>query len=135
MKIPLILLVFLFSQGSCQKHNSESGKLYKTRSSIQDTIVESKTDLRFDISKDEQIAIQGIWAENEEENAWYWIKNDSVYFAEHLDNPVPYKFEMDTLYIFFEGYIAKDRVIQLTMDSLWIEGDAPTDTIKLYKRR
>ena len=108
---------YFFSFWKCQRHRSV------------DTALDVLT------NEEKQKAIQGIWAENKEDNAWYWIKNDSVFFVEQQDKPIPYEFKNDTLFMIFEGYISKDRVIRLTLDSLWIEADTPTDTIKLYKRR
>ena len=80
------------------------------------------------------ISIQGIWAEYEEDNALYWIEKDFIYFIDHMDTPIPYKYEQDTLYFMFEPTTIGNRVIRLTLDSLWIEREALMDTIKLYKR-
>ena len=41
-------------------------------------------------NKDEnyKTLIEGIWAESEDENALFYIKNDSVYYLENLDKPL-----------------------------------------------
>ena len=84
---------------------------------------------------DSQLEINGIWAENVNEDAWYWIKNDSIYFIEHLDQPIPYTFVDDTLTFIFDGFVTKERVILLTEDSLWLDGGSSKDIVKLYKRK
>lgn len=77
--------------------------------------------------------LQGIWAEREDENAWFRIKDDSIYYLEHQDEPVGYSIKNDTIIIDYEGVTIKNKVIKLTSDSLIFKTQVNTIN-KLYKR-
>ena len=80
----------------------------------------------------ETISIEGIWAENEFENAWFSIEKDSIYNVEHFEYS-KYEFRNDSLIVFYDGFKSGELVLKLSMDSLWLLSQ-PGDTIKLYRR-
>jgi hypothetical protein len=78
--------------------------------------------------------LEGIWAESEDENANFWIKNDSMYFLEDYDNPSYIELRSDTLIANYETFNTIDIILKLTTDSLYLLNEVG-DTIKLYKRK
>lgn len=77
--------------------------------------------------------LNGVWAENEDENALFYIDNDSIYYVEHQDTTYAIDLIENQLIIYFEGYAAKSKILKLTSDSLIYEVDH--ETVKLYKRK
>ncbi len=65
------------------------------------------------IDKDTTLAkqnlIQGIWAENKNENAIFYIENDSLTYMEDIGNPLYYKLinqaEMLIIMIFYTVFL------------------------------
>jgi hypothetical protein len=90
------------------------------------------------ISKEERAIeirdISGIWAESEEENALFWIEKDSIYSVEQLGHGVKIEINKDTLIIYYDGIIVKDKILKLDSDSLILLNEVG-NTIKLYKRK
>lgn len=108
----LIIQIFVFSCKSSvnQKVNKETKQAKK---------VINKTDL------------EGIWAKDENTNAAFYIKSDSMYFIE--GEPVSYKLSKDTLITYYDGLVTRDLILSLTSDSLILINEIG-DTITLYKR-
>jgi len=77
--------------------------------------------------------LDGIWAENEHDNANFKIKGDSMYFLEDFDNPVFIVVKNDTIYSHFDELITIDVILYLTKDSLILLNELD-DTINLNKR-
>ena len=91
----------------------------------------SETDVAGRGSTDYRKLLKGIWAENEESNALFEIKGDSLYYFE---DPVPVFYEVieDTFKIYIEGKVFPSQIIKLSSDSLVrIEYG---EVIRLYKR-
>jgi len=82
----------------------------------------------------EKSMIYGIWAENTEENANFWIKNDSVYFIEDLKNPISFEISNDTLIFYYDGVTTFDKILKQTDNSLILLNEF-NEIIKLYKRK
>ena len=61
--------------------------------------------------------IEGIWAENEGENALFLIEKDSIFYFDS-DERVYYVYKNDSLQIYYDGYTAKNLVNKLNQDSL-----------------
>ena len=78
--------------------------------------------------------LNGIWAENEEENANFWIKDDSIYYVDFQDDPSYCQLKEDTLILDSDGFLVKWIILKLTSDSLFMTNDMIDDTLKLYKR-
>jgi len=78
--------------------------------------------------------LQGIWAENEYDNALFYIKQDSLYYLEQSDNPIGIKIKNDTL-LFLGDVPVNCKVIHFSRDSLWYIDELTSDTTKLHKRR
>ncbi|BDX37810.1 hypothetical protein CYCD_11650 [Tenuifilaceae bacterium CYCD] len=77
--------------------------------------------------------LNGIWAESEDENANFYIKNDSMYF---IEDPKPCFIELsnDTLITHYEGLSTFDKIIKLDKDSLVLLNEVG-DFIKLKRRK
>ncbi|KAF0131864.1 MAG: hypothetical protein FD155_388 [Bacteroidetes bacterium] len=78
--------------------------------------------------------LSGIWAENENENALFWILEDSMYSVEHLGEKVKINTHLDTLFVYYEGITTTYRVLKLDADSLVLLNEV-SDTIRLHKRK
>lgn len=79
--------------------------------------------------------LNGVWAENEDENALFAIRGDSLFYVEDLENPCLIKIKSDTLiWTLKDGYIIKDKILKLTKDSLILYNTEFGDTLKLYNR-
>ena len=78
--------------------------------------------------------LNGIWAENEEENANFWIKDDSIYYVDFQDDLSYCHLNEDTLILDNNGFLVKWIIHKLTSDSLIMTNNLIDDTIKLYKR-
>lgn len=79
-------------------------------------------------------ALQGVWAENEEENAIFYIKGDSLYYTESQENPIFIKLQGDTLLMMGDVPV-NCKIIKLTSDSLWYTDEFIKTPTKLYKRK
>ena len=77
--------------------------------------------------------LQGIWAENDEDNALFFIKSDSLYYVEDQSNPVKIQLNSDTLFI-MEDLSVNCKILKLTKDSLWFIDEYNDSPTKLYKR-
>ncbi len=78
--------------------------------------------------------IQGVWAENKEDNALFYIKGDSLYYVESIEKPLFCKLNQDTL-VAYGDILTKYYIKKLTDDSLWFSTDYFDGVTKLYKRK
>ena len=78
--------------------------------------------------------LQGIWAENEEENAIFFIKGESLYYVEDQGTAVPIQLRNDTLIIYYDGLTTYDKILKLGSDSLILSNEFD-EIIRLYKRK
>ncbi len=127
MKFTFFVLstIFLFAS-SCQKERRMQGN-----DTVSEQTKASETDVAGRGSTDYRKLLKGIWAENEESNALFEIKGDSLYYFE---DPVPVFYEVieDTFKIYIEGKVFPSQIIKLSSDSLVrIEYG---EVIRLYKR-
>lgn len=74
----------------------------------------------------------GIWAENESDNALFIIKGDSIQNVEHGDR-MAFKIVGDTMVIDYEDFIGKYIILKITADSLVLKNEDSSVT-RLYKR-
>lgn len=96
---------------------------------VQDTLTKQKIankTLSFEL-------LQGIWAENEKENALFFIKNDYLYYTEDQSHPISIKLNNDTL-IIMGDVPSHCKILKLTKDSLWFIDEYNKTPTKLYKR-
>lgn len=98
---------------------------------VKDTIIKTKTDNVTSLSIE---ALQGIWAENEEEIAIFYIKSDSLYYTENQDNPILIKLHGVTLLMMGDVPV-HCKILKLTSDSLWYIDEYIKTPTKLYKRK
>jgi hypothetical protein len=87
------------------------------------------------ISKKDKVLykLDGIWAENKEDNALFYIKNDSIYYLDDL-KPYHYKLINDTLTIYLDNFISKSILVKNTNDSLLLKELETGEIIRLYNR-
>lgn len=78
--------------------------------------------------------LQGTWAENVNENALFYIQNDSLFYTENQDSPVLIKLHSDTLVIMGDVPV-NCKILKLTADSLWYIDQFNTTPTKLYKKK
>ncbi len=79
--------------------------------------------------------LNGIWAENQEDNAIFAIQGDSLYFTEDIEHPCLIEVKSDTLIThLIDGYIVKDKIVKLSKDSLILYNYNFKDSTKLYNR-
>ena len=97
---------------------------------VHDTLIKQKKDKGTFLSIE---SLQGIWAENEKENALFFIKKDSLYYTEDQGHPVRIKLNYDTL-IIMGDVPAHCKILKLTKDSLWFIDEFNNSPTKLYKR-
>jgi hypothetical protein len=129
---------------SCRNQNSSDYKSYNQKDTVsytgnivdymEGTIIEEK--ILSDTLEEQIIAgedlLEGIWAENEEENAKFWIKGKQIQYFEY-ENWFDYLFKDDTITVFEEGHtFISYKVIKLSKDSLILQ--AEEYIINLYKR-
>jgi hypothetical protein len=84
--------------------------------------------------KDKKNYLQGVWAENPNDNALFQIVNDSIYYTEHMDTPVSYKINGDTLIILYDGLTTKNLILKLDADNLVFRTE-DNSINRLYKRK
>jgi hypothetical protein len=101
---------------------------------IDSTIIKSSVSRVFQEKDINTAEINGIWAKNEDDNAVFWVENDSLYPLEHPDRPAKLEFKGDTLYTYYDGLTTKDIIIKLNSDSLVLLNEFDK-IIKLYKRK
>lgn len=121
VKTFFILIVITFSYLSCKNKKNKSSE------------VNFKKDQFIEVKAYDKALLKGIWAENKDENAVFYIENDSIYYVEHQDSPLAIDLIDNQLVIYFEGFVAKNDILKLTTDSLIYEVDH--EIIKLYNRK
>ena len=77
--------------------------------------------------------IDGVWAENETENALFFIKSGNLYYTEDQGNAIPIELKGGTLIIKNELTVYC-KILKLNNDSLWFTDQFSNDTTKLFKR-
>ncbi|PHS10006.1 MAG: hypothetical protein COA88_02965 [Kordia sp.] len=78
--------------------------------------------------------LNGVWAENIDDNAMFYIENDSIHYFDSIDQPAyPIDLSGDILSIYYDGITFRWKVLKLSNDSLVYESEK--NKIKLYKRK
>ena len=126
MKAIVCSIIVLGSFLSCNSVHTDNNKSTKAESS---ELQGNDTNAPFNIE-----LLQGIWAENAEENALFYIKDTLLIYTENQDNPITIKLEGDTLLIMGDIPV-HCKIIKLTIDSLWYIDEFSAIPTKLYKRQ
>lgn len=84
------------------------------------------------LKADTTLTYDGIWAENEEDNALFIIKGDSVQNVEHGDE-MYFEVVEDTMTIDYGDFKGKYFVLKFTKDSLILRNPDKSVT-RLYRR-
>lgn len=137
----LVLIVIGFTALSCNTSKNKVNKTsiyentgkhekpYAPISSKKESVVNYK-----DTLSNRYYLFQGVWAENPNENAYFLIKDDSLYYLEAQNEPMFYNIKGDTIVL--NGKVISNLIIErLTEDSLWVKSSLFDGTIKLYKRK
>lgn len=123
MKIKNILLIvsIAMTSYSCKNSNTHSNEIdYNTEKQVEKKVFNKSF-------------LTGVWAENKDDNALFYIENDSIYFVEHQDTPFLVDLINNEFVIYFDKYTSKNEILKLTNDSLIYKSDS--DIIKFYKRK
>jgi hypothetical protein len=84
------------------------------------------------VDSTEQLTYDGSWAENEEDNALFIIKGDSIQNVEHGDKMF-FQVRNDTRIIDYVDFKGKYFVVKVTRDSLILQNPDKSIT-RVYKR-
>ncbi len=125
----LICLIGLLGCKHNKQKNEDSNLIDKNEASIE--IVQQAVALNH-IFIDQKL-IEGIWAENTEEDANFKIEKDSMYFIEDWNNPLPIRISNDTLITDYDGFKTYDIILKLDSDSLVLRNEVDK-VIRLYRR-
>lgn len=90
------------------------------------TMCQSKTIKQTDDNKNK---LMGVWGPSINENASFWIQQDSVYYPEHFKS-YKYSTKKDSIFIFYEGWIVKAKY-SFSHDSLIMRNE---DKVERYVR-
>ena len=96
-----------------------------------DTIFKNEKDLTISLSIK---ALQGIWSLAEDENAIFFIKNDSLYYTEEQSNPVHIILNGNA-FVIMGDLPVHCKVLRLTNDSLWYIDEYSDTPTRLFKRK
>ena len=126
------LLIFLFF--SCKKENRSNDSPDTTQFEITERESKEKSAIeRVNQSKSfNKELLNGVWAEDKEGNALFYIEEDSIHYFEYENKAFPININIDTLLIKFDNYKFKGKILTLSNDSLIYEADSKI--ISLYKR-
>lgn len=94
-----------------------------------------RRELQKESSKEiDKYLLNGIWAENIDDNAMFYIENDSIHYFDSTDQP-SYFIDLsdDVLSIYYDDFTFKGKVLKLSKDSLVYESEK--NKRKLYKRK
>ncbi len=76
--------------------------------------------------------LDGVWAENQEDNALFYIEDDSIYYTDSQDKPYALEFRGSYFSVHYDDYISKAELLKLTQDSLVYKSS--TNIIKLFRK-
>ncbi len=116
IKYSLIVLM-IFSLVSCKD----------TKEKESSSVEQDKAQITFD-----KKLLNGVWAENQEDNALFYIENDSIYYTDSQDKPYSLEFGGSYFSVHYDDYTSKAELLKLTEDSLVYKSS--TNTIRLYRR-
>jgi hypothetical protein len=125
MKYYFLLIIISIS---CVRHDNASKAKSLVVNNSRDTIVTDNA-MNIDLKN-----IEGIWAKNEQENALFQIKGDSIFYLEHPESKVTYETNKDTFIIFYDGLTTKNKILKLDTDSFIFETEVNYIN-RLYKRK
>jgi len=104
---------------------------FSCQSNSEETTSNSKEPLKM-IDQNYQL-IQGIWEESQDDNAFFVIEKDSIYYFES-EIRIKYEVKKDTLIIYYNGYTARNFIHLLTQDSLVFETEISVVN-RLHRRK
>ncbi|UOY08519.1 hypothetical protein L0P88_08180 [Muricauda sp. SCSIO 64092] len=104
----------------------------------EDKIVQTNNDKQakpnFVIDSIDKDLLNGIWAENEDDNALFEIEGDTIRYVEFYDTPYLLRLEDKYLNILLdEDYISKNEVLKIDKDSLVLKSE-DGETVRLKRR-
>ena len=82
--------------------------------------------------KDSLVELQGIWAEDSEGDAYFIIRNDSIFSVDDRSG-VPFSVRDDSLIVTYNWGTVRHFILNLTMDSLIIRNEDASE-VRLIKR-
>lgn len=140
MKRLFIICISIISIISCTNVSNNGKEAKKQRNSL-DSLADTQNAeiggikvIQDKVDSSNSNVIEGIWAENENENALFFIKDGYLYYTENQSNAIPIEVANDTLIIKNE-LVVICHILKLTNDSLWFFNEYSNDTTKLFKRK
>ena len=118
MKRTLLLLFTLTIQISCIHRTIDN----QDKSMIKNGNIEYTID-----------SLQGFWSVSDDENISFIIKNDSIYFFDHLNTPLPIRVNDDSLIIHYGSFVSSDKIIHASSNEL-ILVNFENDTATYYNK-
>lgn len=130
----LVLLIMYLLVNSCSNtkiQDTTNLEEVESKSGLSDMVNNESSLAQVKTHERQEVTLDGIWARDPSENAWFIIKNDSVFDIDRNGTPIVLK--GDTLIVNDEDYQAKFLILKLTADSLIIKDELAGIT-RLYKR-
>jgi len=75
--------------------------------------------------------LNGVWGDDSNENALFYIQNDSIYYTEQQEHPYLIDLVNDSIKIYFNDTIFSSKILKLSKDSLILQ--TAFETSKLYR--
>lgn len=119
----ILIIIFLIILFSCKKENRKNANNNEEINKKQTSNIKIDKNL-----------LSGVWAENEDENAIFEIKGDTLRYVEFYGTPYFYKLVGDSIKIYLENeYVSGSKILKISQDSLVLKSD-DGDIIRLYRR-
>ncbi len=134
MNYKLYFLLFLFAcnnTDSKQENKINIGQDHK-RERIADSLVENNDSITLfdkEISIYNKQDLVGVWGIDTVSNAIIVFEKDSLYYVEHLGEYYFYDIDKDTLNIYLNGYLSKEKIKFLNNDMIVLEKYDHLDTL------
>jgi hypothetical protein len=123
LRLVSIICVTLSCAGN---QNKQIGQLFRGEDTIETQVEATNTYISLN-------RLQGIWAENADDNALFFIKADSLYYTEDQGKAIRILLKSDTLVILGD-VLVHCKILKLSNDSLWFIDEFSDKPTKLYKR-
>lgn len=127
----ILFIISLMSIISCkEKNKTKEVNLVQDKKEV--SIVKKSDDQNFYDSK----LLNGVWAENIDDNALFEIKNDTLRYVEYYDTPYIAQIVKNKLVIKYldNKVLSESYILKISKDSLVLKTD-DEPSLKLYNRR
>lgn len=116
--LTVLLLIFFLSCKTEKKNVKSTQNQNSHKKDISISNNESQ------VKKINKSLLNGIWAENIDENALFFIENDSIYYLDNQDIPFYIEFKDDSFSVHYDNFISNVKIKKLDNDSLVYKSDS-----------